>query len=392
MKVWILLLQSLIAFSCTGYSKATFTLRLIVAERHPQSKFELWPVLADSSYCKVLETRISGDTTDIIGSISADAAGVILQHQNTALGKYTISDIFFVCPGLNVLTLTIDSLRSALLQPANRVYGEDNCFVADLLPSLQSNKASEDRYFEQLNRLYDSLSGNDLLWALSEKRSDQAKWRRNWQIKFWEQLRNCGANTITSVLLYHTVSDFELLPTREVELFLQGLASPLLMAAIEQRMTIANARRIGNDLANFRISVGVADAKTINLKEMLGDKYTLIDFWFAKCGACIRQFPLLDSLAREFGGSGFSLVSITIDQAGELAAAQKVLNSRGLTWTLFHDKDQALVRKLGIDTYPFNLLLDSGGRIVTTNIEPVDLRAFLSGNASTTRSGGNKIN
>lgn len=86
-------------------------------------------------------------------------------------------------------------------------------------------------------------------------------------------------------------------------------------------------------------------------------RYTLISFFFAECGPCIAEVPMLNAYAREHGDMNF--VSITFD---DTETAQDFVSERGLTWNVLHN-GQALTDTLGIGIYPTLMLLDPSGHV-----------------------------
>lgn len=108
-------------------------------------------------------------------------------------------------------------------------------------------------------------------------------------------------------------------------------------------------------------------------------RYTLVSFFFAECGPCIAEVPMLNDYAREHGDMNF--VSITFDDA---ETAQDFVHERGLTWNVLHNA-QSLTDTLGIGIYPTLMLIDPSGHVagaavgMTMSDDPAKRLADLSG-------------
>jgi peroxiredoxin len=108
-------------------------------------------------------------------------------------------------------------------------------------------------------------------------------------------------------------------------------------------------------------------------------RYTLISFFFAECGPCIAEVPMLNAYAREHDDMNF--VSITFDDA---ETAQDFVNERELSWNvLYHG--QALTDTLGVGIYPTLMLIDPSGHVagaavgMTMSDDPAKRLADLDG-------------
>jgi thiol-disulfide isomerase/thioredoxin len=97
-------------------------------------------------------------------------------------------------------------------------------------------------------------------------------------------------------------------------------------------------------------------------------KYTLIDFWFAHCEACIGEFPTYIELYNKYHEKGFSIIGISIDSSpSNIQSWKKIIKSKPLHWTQYR-ANQKTIDDLRIELYPSNFLLDSSGKIIAVNL------------------------
>lgn len=107
------------------------------------------------------------------------------------------------------------------------------------------------------------------------------------------------------------------------------------------------------------------------------NKYTLVDFWFSHCSACIGQFDELKGLYAKYKDKGFVVAGISIDGEADVPAWKNVIAKYQLPWNQYLDLDGENAMRLSIIGYPTNFLLDGEGRIVERNIDLSALNYFL---------------
>jgi len=123
---------------------------------------------------------------------------------------------------------------------------------------------------------------------------------------------------------------------------------------------------IGNTIDN--ISLPDTTGKTIQLKN-IKSRYILIDFWFSRCGPCIKSFPELRELYSKTNRADFEILGISVDQPGEKELWKKTIQQHGLSWININDSKSAAARNLAIVNYPTKILLDKNRKIVLVDTD-----------------------
>jgi thiol-disulfide isomerase/thioredoxin len=119
-------------------------------------------------------------------------------------------------------------------------------------------------------------------------------------------------------------------------------------------------------------------AHFVSFRQVAGrSRYTLIDFWFSHCGACIGQFPSLISLYDQYRGKGFGVVGISIDPKEQITAWKAAIKEYKLPWIQCLDIGGKMAGQLSIVAYPTNFLVDGNGVIVKRDINMEELKEFL---------------
>ncbi|WP_018628810.1 TlpA disulfide reductase family protein [Niabella aurantiaca] len=117
-----------------------------------------------------------------------------------------------------------------------------------------------------------------------------------------------------------------------------------------------------------------------------GVNYTLVEFWASWCVPCRAQNPKWNVILTNYKNKGFKILGVSLDQYPvEWKAAIKKDHLEGWLHVsdLAYPWNSANALRYGIQAIPFNLLIDSKGRIVKKNITPSELEEFLAKNLAT---------
>jgi peroxiredoxin len=118
---------------------------------------------------------------------------------------------------------------------------------------------------------------------------------------------------------------------------------------------------IGNIIDNISLPDTAGNIVQLN---NIQSRYILLDFWFSRCGPCIKSFPELQELYSKTNRADFEIVGISVDQPGEKELWRKTINQHGLSWININDAKAGIARKLAIVNYPTKILLDKNRKIV----------------------------
>ncbi|TKC06189.1 TlpA disulfide reductase family protein [Pedobacter frigoris] len=112
------------------------------------------------------------------------------------------------------------------------------------------------------------------------------------------------------------------------------------------------------------------DGKQLSLKEIISkNKYTLVDFWASWCGPCRKENPYVVKTFNAFKDKGFTVLSVSLDD--DEKKWKDAIEKDGMPWhhvsSLKGWKEPAAAL-YNVRAIPQNVLVDSSGKIVATNL------------------------
>ncbi|MBK5202933.1 MAG: AhpC/TSA family protein [Prolixibacteraceae bacterium] len=110
----------------------------------------------------------------------------------------------------------------------------------------------------------------------------------------------------------------------------------------------------------------------------LRGKYVLIDFWASWCSPCRKENPNVVTAYNNFKDKGFDIVGVSLDK--DKKAWVKAIKDDNLTWHHVSDLkfwNNVVARTYGVQSIPYNLLLDKEGKIIAMNLRGENLSKKL---------------
>ncbi len=121
-----------------------------------------------------------------------------------------------------------------------------------------------------------------------------------------------------------------------------------------------------------------SSGQTLTLSDIKG-KYTLIDFWASWCGPCLLQIPDLKESYAAFHDKGFEIVGVSVDNNAK--RWKKSINKYDMAWPQISDLKgwgSEAAADYNVTFIPFNVLIDSEGKIIAKNLHSKALKKKLS--------------
>jgi thiol-disulfide isomerase/thioredoxin len=117
--------------------------------------------------------------------------------------------------------------------------------------------------------------------------------------------------------------------------------------------------------------------KSVTL-EAISPSVVLLDFWASWCYPCRAKHPELKKIYKKYSSKGFNIISISLDSNKDQWL--KAIKEDSIDWVNASDlKGYAgyIPSFYYLNYVPFNLLLDSTGRIIGKNVTPNEIKMLL---------------
>jgi thiol-disulfide isomerase/thioredoxin len=139
--------------------------------------------------------------------------------------------------------------------------------------------------------------------------------------------------------------------------------SALFALAVMPRLWPAGGKFVDKPAPDFTLPVVANgdDGARIRLSD-LQDKVVVLDFWASWCGPCAAQAPILDRIARKYGGD---VVVLGINVGEPASLARRYAMQKGLSYPILSDEAGEAQALYEASTLPTVVLIDRKGNIET---------------------------
>lgn len=106
------------------------------------------------------------------------------------------------------------------------------------------------------------------------------------------------------------------------------------------------------------------------------NKYLFVDLWFSHCGPCLARLPALKEIYEKRQNYGLEIIGVSVRESS-LQEWKSTIKKQEIPWSQFFDKKGLFLNTYKIHMFPSNILIDSIGKVVARDLEPLQLLQFL---------------
>jgi peroxiredoxin len=111
------------------------------------------------------------------------------------------------------------------------------------------------------------------------------------------------------------------------------------------------------------------DGKVFSLKDYLGKKTIVLNFWAAWCSSCEEEMPLLLSLKKKYGAQG-EVVFVGVNAGDSERAAKKFVDRLDYSYQIVMDKNKAIAKAYHVAGLPQTIVISKEGKITFRGSRP----------------------
>ena len=369
-KLIAFLIVCTVLFSCKNKTdEGNFTVTGLIKNLPDQNIF-LEELFFSDKNPEVLDTaEIKGGKFTISGT--ATEQGLYrLRLQNGNIGFIFINDqkeISFSADNgnLSFSTYTFNS-------PANNLL-KNFIIKAD---SMQTELAAQSEVVKQLKT---NKENDSVITESTKSFENNIKLYQNYIIKYVDTTSN-------PVMALFALGYTQNIPPQKLEYAVTSLAKRFEGNATIASVTSRFKQVLAQSLAPVAPKLGDI-APEINLPDTSGNnfalsslkgKYVLVDFWASWCGPCREENPNVVKAYNKFKGKNFTILGVSFDKDKQLWA--NAINQDKLTWQHISDLkgwSSGVANAYGIESIPYNVLLDPEGKIIGVSLTGITLEKKL---------------
>ncbi len=104
----------------------------------------------------------------------------------------------------------------------------------------------------------------------------------------------------------------------------------------------------------------------VNLKDLVGEKIIILDFWATWCGPCVRAFPALTTVADDFKDQGVVFFAVNQQEDEEKVAA--FLEDKDYSLNVLYDTEGEVGQAFKVSGIPQSVVIGKDGKVQVVHV------------------------
>src|SRR5688572_13743088 len=110
---------------------------------------------------------------------------------------------------------------------------------------------------------------------------------------------------------------------------------------------------------------------TVSLSDLRG-RAVLLNVWATWCIPCREEIPALQEIYEANAPRGFELVGVSVDGRNDGPIIERFVADYGVTFSIWHDPDDAISTRFQIIGVPATFVLDREGTVLWRHMGPLE--------------------
>lgn len=143
-----------------------------------------------------------------------------------------------------------------------------------------------------------------------------------------------------------------------------GLAFLPVLPTLAQGMTQMSPPPLAAGTRAPAFTTRTVTGRPLSLASLRG-KVVLLDYWATWCGPCRMATPTLESLHKQFGAKGLTVVGMSVDDPSTVAQVKPFIKQMGITYTITNSPhaNSVAAHAYNAAAIPSQYLIDRKGRV-----------------------------
>lgn len=263
------------------------------------------------------------------------------------------------------ITVTGDKndLRKALIEGS-----EENTVFANYLKSIGEQTMVEDKINKESKAAAQAGDYNQL--RAFKVKSDSLKSAKK---EMRLAMITDNPNSLVSAMALSDLLNFKMIKASDAKALFGKMDTELQQSRIGLNLNKALANMveetstIGDTVADF--SAPTPTGETLSLKNALGKKITILDFWASWCRPCRMENPNVVKVYNKYKDQGLEIIGISLDKSGD--KWKQAIEKDGLTWkhvSNLKSWQEPIAKNFGVRSIPATFILDENGVIIAKDL------------------------